>query len=1180
MQNKQTNDQSKIEAIKINASLDECLNIPSERSASPCLFELEFRLSLEADKFFKKLQKILPFADTEYPQLSNNKVTLTNEQFYCLQINLMQESGELRWKFLSDNYLMKTLRADQHDFTHSFKLGLIPGKNGRRYNNLRPKPRSEYVMTSEGDIVARVDKKPRYTPDQKKEFSQIQSNTFLDEKLLSEAFGFSKKRNRKLYGLLTHMNDALLSRLLIRDCGTLSRPFDFSNSKDAEYSGMRQKSSSKPHCYPPSKLTEFKQHNLELRHSIRGTNEVLARIRFNPYRSLVVICSDTLETRLLAEYFARELMEEFRVYANANGLSLNPEFRIPIVYYLPTTSHLPRNLLTYRPPLRFYTEKMKLADKTTCQRLYKNPQLRAEKFSHNDYEFLLGLPEITPQILLDETTPSGRPLALEMISNFHTRMLSRLLRSINNPSDNTLAEAVFDELIKCGKIQKDDSIIAKLIEVEDFVLATLLIDKTKTDIKTLLSVSNDSSSCNAVSLTEHLQTNGNARQLKFIGLKDIVDQNALNYTWTLKKLCLKEFPSECRELLGQLLYNACGYKENKKQAEVKFLLEHSADKTVQVDGYTPIMIAADIQDWLTVSMFAQYETDPEDKACYGYALLIALKNQQKTLAESLIKAGAKALWRKSLPGFDLISTLYFAVLYDYCDLLPKLLAHEKTSAEGFYSRAFYARYFAIARNNHPAVSVLNEALSDTLTVISFENESSLRECLSDAFKLEGIKLFIFRLKEILRSSVKSKAEQKYYLSLVKNWFDSELVGTLDIEILDLIFDFEGIVIYEAFLQFIIQINDSNLDEIFSKLIDMAQEDNFIYINTIIESIFQRFGKQLCIDKLDKAFNIKFSACTYSKSVFFIKLGTAIFYDSNDNSSRTRHVLFTDIAKNEDHEVIFNLLDNPRNSKHIKDDLIYYLISGYKNYNIRSLMDHYPVEITRYLFETALFCSKEEALSYFIEVILEYPNYKINKYDPLLQLWAYRERCSSGLINKFILACGTTYIRHLSIMCMLDYMESATAFNWSELEKRFSNIFKRNIRIAPYDSPALENRHGSISPHYYVIKDHQSYLAVFTVLNNYFTNKDILPSPEVINKTFYTLLSEFRQRVNQPRALTFFKSDRTVKEFEKKMFDFLSSTEERLSAFEPNVFDLDSNLFKANEPTSVDYLDVYQIIGLY
>ncbi len=1180
-------ERSSVYTVNIGGALDECLEVSPEQSLLPSLFILEFEQCRDAEHCFQHVQKILPFTALEYPQLELNTVVLTHEQFYCLQIQLMQEKGELQWEFLTDQYLMKTLRADQYDFTGSFKRGLIPGKEGRRFNNLRPSERGTYVITSEGEVVARVDKKPQYSPEQKKEHSQIQSNTFLDEKLLAEAFGFSKERNCKLYGLLTHLNDALISRLLIRDSGTVNRPFDFNDLQNAEHSAMFEKETGKAHFYSPSKFKEFKQHNLLVRSSDQGTNEVLARIRFNPYRSLIVICSDTFETRLLADYFARELMQEFRVYAESLGLSINPDFRIPIVYYLPTVSYLPYNILSYRPRLRFYTDKMRETDKKECLRLYNNPSLRAQKFRDHDYEFLLGLPQITSKILLDEATPSGKPLVLEMIFNCRTRVMSRLLRLVDNPSDNSVVDAVFDDLLRRNKIKKDDPIIANLISVEELDLAKKLIDHTKTDALKLSFTCDCSSKCHFMPMDRHLKYYGNPRQIALLGLKSIVDDFELLYSWTIKKLCLKEFPSEYKEFSGKLLYKACNNKTYKKHAEIKFLLEQYADRTFAIEGFTPIMCAADNQDWVVLSMFAQYTTDADDKANYGYALLVALKHQQKQLAESFMKAGARAHWRNSRPGFELVSTLYYAIMHEYSDLLPELIKHEQSCAEGYSSRLYYARYLAISRNNNTAVTILSDNLGSIVTAFAHQSEDALRAYLLNAASIGGVTLFVIRLREYLTTFITSKEENRRVLSNVKHWLDTkaitfsktDTVSKMADEILVSIVGSEDLMLYKLLENLFVNVSDEDLVAMISKLVGIANEDNFHHVKMILEIIFQRYGKDVCMKKLDEAFVANMRSCDYAKAVFLVKAGAAVVIGCGDDSRRFKYNLLKNISENEDQEATLAILDNPRNTQDVKDSLIHYVISYSNSYNIKGMMGSYQVRIDWSIFETALFSTNKTAILHFVDVILNDPNYKVKHSGQLLQLWAFRKHCPPGLLENFIRRCGASYVRHLSIMCMLDYIESATCNSWRDLEKQFPNIFKRDIRISTHDSAALQNRYCSISPHYGVI-DGQYYLSIFSVLNDYFSKRDVLPCQHNTKKTFDTLLCEFSQRVNQSRLYTFFRATSRCKEFNQKMFEFLSATDEGLSVFEPKVIEVESGSEKAQEPVSVDYLFFHQTIGLF
>ncbi len=224
----------------------------------------------------------------------------------------------------------------------------------------------------------------------------------------------------------------------------------------------------------------------------------------------------------------------------------------------------------------------------------------------------------------------------------------------------------------------------------------------------------------------------------------------------------------------------------------------------------------------------------------------------------------------------------------------------------------------------------------------------------------------------------------------------------------------------------------------------------------------------------------------------------------------------------------------------------------------------------HLFESAHLNHGENAVESMFEVIITYDDYEKEFLNAFLQTWAYRHYFSAGFIDKFVKQCGTAYIRHLSLMCMLDYMEAATASkHWKELELIYSNIFKRNIRIAQWDGFALDNR-GIINPHYGVIH-YQYYQKILAALNSYFSDYETLPKPEDSKRTFDELLQEFERIVNASKTLTFFSSTIDSRAFDQRMYNFLSSTDQILSTYEPKTIDSDHGSVKTDEPESVDYL---------
>ncbi|MBX9587016.1 MAG: hypothetical protein K2X50_07130 [Gammaproteobacteria bacterium] len=541
-----------------------------ENSSADNLAKLIFKEQQNARVFFEVFAHLLPFLNTEYPQISDKVILLTQEQYFFYQRCIMAEKGKLTSAYLGDCFL-KTLRTDEFDFSHAFILGIIPGENNtRRHQNLRPRNRQPVTITPEGKIAARLEKQPTYTTKEKEGFSQNQSCTHIDEETLSNAFGFGKDRHSKLFGLMTHIDDILISRLLLSDSGTVTRIFDFSCTETAK-SSSSYKNYSNGFIFPPTQFNSFKNKNLGIRQNKGGTNEVLARLRFNPYRSVVTICTDTLEARLLAQDFAQELLHHFVVYAKSHGMILNPRFKLPIIFYVPKKSHETRG---YREPhghaLKFYTPAMLQEDRAEAARIYNNENRRIECYRNYDYEFLLGLEVITPEILLERI--DNAPLALAMMRSGKVRMLMRVMRTSTQAN---LRDRVFDSLLAEGMIAQNDPIIAKLIMAESFDIADKIINATNS-LKTELKF-------DGKLLIDHLVSNGNPRHLQYMNLNQMLVHAAKNRSWISIALCIKEFGhlKETSESLdtygnGYLLFKAL---EDQQLKLATFFLQAGAKST-------------------------------------------------------------------------------------------------------------------------------------------------------------------------------------------------------------------------------------------------------------------------------------------------------------------------------------------------------------------------------------------------------------------------------------------------------------------------------------------------------------------------------------------------------------------------------------------------------------------------
>jgi hypothetical protein len=693
-----------------------------KKSLGDNIVTFQFGEEGRAQAFFELLQAMLPLINTPYPQISKAEVHLSDEQYLFYQRQIFHESTRLTTDYLGDS-LLKTLRADEYDFSYAFILGIIPGENGiRRHQNLRPKARGLYTITPEREVVQRDLKKAMYTSEDKKGFSQIQSSTLIDPNARSAAFGFSREqRNAKLYGLMTHVDDALINRMLIEDCGTVSRIFDFDSMETAKTYLLYLKDATKTRCYSPDQINQFKAANIKSRKSSSSTNEVLARLRFNPYRSVVSICADTLAARLLAYDFAQELLEHYTRYAESKGVKVNKNFKIPIIFYVPkeleksrfTKKNIGNTQGEAQHELRFYTQAMRKRDQAVAQAIYTDAARRNESCKDNNYEFLLGLPEITAEILLGNC--NGLPLAYVMMRNGFTRMLLRLMRQ-GDDGKQSLRDEVFDSLIKSRTYFKiGDPIIASLIFSEAFDLADKLILATHSEKEKL-----DYRSANVMytPLCDILARSGNPRQLNYMGLEIMLLKAAKCKAWGSVKLCLKEFPHIDKTVIEKLSGLA---KAANQLSEALFLMSMSEESSKV--GVELIGEAWRKNDWRLVSTMAQNPRMAVDKSTYGYILMKAMIAKQEEAARHLLEAGADPLWRLIIAEHDFESPLYYALRHGFRALIPGLVKHEKQAQDDHASiRYVMALDLAEEQGDREVIALLeSDWVVDTETVVDPNN---------------------------------------------------------------------------------------------------------------------------------------------------------------------------------------------------------------------------------------------------------------------------------------------------------------------------------------------------------------------------------------------------------------------------------------------------------------------------
>ncbi len=537
----------------------------AEESVSNSLLKLTFNDTQTAQAFFAFSQHTFPIINSEYPKIVNNEIILTDDQLFFCRLGAKLHTGDLSPDILTD-YFLKTLRADIEDYSDKFIKGIIPTQDGtRRLQNLRPSERQDFTILGDGSVRSREAHAILEKPDHNN-FTQNQSCTYLGSDALTPAFGFDKSREAKLYGILTHRNDLKLNRLLINDGGTIVRPFDATSKTDAEYKAKNLKSNNNMRLYSQEEFTSFISENSKIRKYKINTNEVLARLRFNVYRAMICICADNLEARLLAKDFSEEILEAFSDYARSKGIKLNPKFKVPIIFY---TINPKFNEHNNEPQhcIYLYTRLMRFHDKKTATQIYDNRLSRTAFISRNNFEFLLGLENISAKMLTDSASSLDRtPLAIRMMQCGHVRMLLRLIRpsrqSHGQPphEQSTLSTTVFDTLIKKNrKLLNNDILVFYLIRAEAFEIATKILSSTNRQLE----------------LFPAVQYFGavNPRHLNYFGLEKNLRLAAELGHWVIVRLCLKEYSNIGQETVDFLFILACNNKSGSSTSDIVFLLK-------------------------------------------------------------------------------------------------------------------------------------------------------------------------------------------------------------------------------------------------------------------------------------------------------------------------------------------------------------------------------------------------------------------------------------------------------------------------------------------------------------------------------------------------------------------------------------------------------------------------------
>lgn len=285
----------------------------------------------------------------------------------------------------TDDYLIKTIRADAFDFFREFVLQCTLSPLQQQKSALRKRAKKPYTVTGEG-VYERASKSPQYTPEQKSSFSKATSTSFVTPTIHVPPFGHNRARKDKLLGMIFSLNHVLLTkRLFIYDGGTVDRPYDHETEASASNYFSKKAKGDTPVLF--ADMDPFKD-ALAAQHNRGKYNEVLARVRWSTDGDTgLFIATNNLASRLLAQDRARLLLARLKQQALELGTELDNTYRIPIYFYAPNEPF----------HLSLYDEEAQHRDIDEANAIFQDRERRQTMEDNGDFEFLLFIPNLREQ---------------------------------------------------------------------------------------------------------------------------------------------------------------------------------------------------------------------------------------------------------------------------------------------------------------------------------------------------------------------------------------------------------------------------------------------------------------------------------------------------------------------------------------------------------------------------------------------------------------------------------------------------------------------------------------------------------------------------------------------------------------------------------------------------------------
>ncbi|MDF1797176.1 MAG: ankyrin repeat domain-containing protein [Coxiellaceae bacterium] len=244
----------------------------------------------------------------------------------------------------SDTFFIKSIRADGGDYWNDFLYNTLKScVNNRKSKTLRiarPSLSKMSITNTRRDYTVKLSRhgsapydvthknlhlNAMYSPDEKRGFTKPQSLSFVDPDHYFEApaFGWNRNRQTLLVGVKMRPEHVKVNRIISYDSGTFTRPHDHLSAREAA-TYLEKKTGD--HIYFNS------TDDLVKNGSAQRINEILGRI--NAIDAILVF-SDNLESRLLAQHRCQQLNIRLREVENENNLTPGCLGTREIEFYLP-----------------------------------------------------------------------------------------------------------------------------------------------------------------------------------------------------------------------------------------------------------------------------------------------------------------------------------------------------------------------------------------------------------------------------------------------------------------------------------------------------------------------------------------------------------------------------------------------------------------------------------------------------------------------------------------------------------------------------------------------------------------------------------------------------------------------------------------------------------------------------